>query len=58
MEAAEWFSRFMGQQVKLVRMPPNFVRQASGKFWTEEFAGAKQVSFADGFPFLLFSQGR
>jgi hypothetical protein len=40
-----------------VRVDPNFKRIADPKFWTDAIPGPKIVSFADGYPFLMFSKG-
>lgn len=53
--ASEWFSRFLNKNVKLVRVDPAVKRIADAKYWTKDMAGAKIVSFADGFPFLVVS---
>lgn len=52
-EAADWFSRYIGVDgVQLVYMPETTTRRVD-----QAYAPAgKQVSFADGFPFLLISQ--
>ena len=50
--AAEWFSELLGVASRLVRMPAGEVRRVDRRF-----AGpSDQVSFADGFPFLLVSE--
>jgi len=54
--AAEWFSKFLRKSVTLVRTDPAVKRIADKKYWTEDIPGAKVVSFADGFPFLVVSQ--
>jgi uncharacterized protein YcbX len=54
-KASEWFSTFLGKKVKLVRVDPAAKRIADVKYWTKEMPGAKVVSFADGFPFLVIS---
>lgn len=52
-EASEWFSEFLGDHCKLVAMAESSVR-----YIDEDFAhNREQVSFADGFPLLLISQG-
>jgi uncharacterized protein len=50
--AAQWFSDFLGQAVRLVRFDPDEQRVADPK-WT----GAQRAltAFADGFPLLLLS---
>lgn len=52
-EAADWFSDFLGCRARLVRLAGDHARPLGG-------AGTRSgdsVSFADGFPFLLLSQG-
>lgn len=50
--AAEWFSELLGVASRLVRMPAGEVRSVDRRF-----AGpGDQVSFADGYPFLLLTQ--
>ncbi len=52
-EAAAWFSDFLGFRARLVRLAGDHARPVGG-------AAARSgdwVSFADGFPFLLLSQG-
>lgn len=52
-DAAGWFSRFLDQPCRLVRFAGDVVRRVD-----PAYAGpADQVGFADGFPFLLISQG-
>ena len=50
-EAARWLSDFLKMGCQLVRMGPGFQRPVSAPF----AVGDDQVSFADGFPFLLAS---
>ncbi|HTI70023.1 MAG TPA: MOSC N-terminal beta barrel domain-containing protein [Candidatus Limnocylindria bacterium] len=50
--AAEWFSRYLGSSLRLVRMADDFVRVANPK-WV---SFAAKVSFADGFPILLANE--
>ena len=52
-EAAEWFSSLLGSPCELVRQPDAGVRQVDRRFADE----GDRVAFADGFPFLLISQG-
>lgn len=50
--ADQWLSDFLGQRCRLVFLPPATIRPVD-----QDYAGpADQVSFADGFPFLLISQ--
>jgi len=55
-KAEEWLSCYLKTSAKLVRMTPDFFREASSKYWSDDFAGSRQVSFADGFPFLLIAE--
>jgi uncharacterized protein YcbX len=50
-EAAQWLSRFLGKLVRLLWMPDDIVRSTDPMY-----AAGYQVSFADGFGFLLISQ--
>jgi uncharacterized protein YcbX len=50
-EAAQWLSRFLGKLVRLLWMPDDVVRSTDPMY-----AAGYQVSFADGFGFLLISQ--
>ena len=50
--ANEWLSDFLDEDVRLVYMPDSTFRQVDRDY----FANDQQVSFADGFPFLLISQ--
>jgi uncharacterized protein YcbX len=51
--AARWFSDYLGDSFDLVRMPDATVRQVD-----PGYAGdGDRVGFADGFPFLLLSEG-
>lgn len=52
-EASAWFSRVMGTPCQLVYMPEDFVRLADPKF---SASPEDQVSFADGYPILLFDE--
>lgn len=49
--AAQWLSEFLDTSCRLARMGPGFQRPVSAPF----AVGDDQVSFADGFPFLLAS---
>ncbi|MCS6929491.1 MAG: MOSC domain-containing protein [Saprospiraceae bacterium] len=48
----QWFSDFLHQRVRLVRMPDEAVRYADGRYAPPQ----TPVSFADGFPYLLIGQ--
>ena len=49
----EWFSRFLGITCRLVYMPDETVRPVD-----PDYAGPEdRVGFADGFPFLVISEG-
>jgi len=50
-EAAQWLSRFLGRPVRLLWMPDDVVRATD-----PTYAAGYQVSFADGFGFLLISE--
>jgi uncharacterized protein len=50
--AAQWFSDFLGQRVRLVRFDPA-ERRLCNKQWTGEFEA--ETAFADGFPLLVTS---
>ena len=51
--AAQWFSDFLGQPLRLVRFDPEHRRLSSSR-WT---AGAEALNqFSDGFPLLVLSQ--
>ncbi len=51
--AAQWFSDFLGQKLRLVRFDPDHMRWSSMK-WT---GGAKAPNqFSDGFPILMISE--
>ena len=52
-EVDEWLSRQLERKVKLVFMPSWSERKADPKYATDD----ENVSFADGFPFLIISQG-
>lgn len=49
--AAQWLSSFLGMSCRLARMGPQFQRPVNAQY----AVGHDQVSFADGFPFLLAS---
>jgi hypothetical protein len=51
-EAAEWFGDYLNVDVRLMRMPEDFVRRVDTRY-SPEFA---QVSFADAYPLLLISE--
>ncbi len=51
-EADEWFSHFLGIECRLVWMPDTFLRQVDRAYAST----GDQVSFADGFSFLLISE--
>ncbi len=50
---AAWFSHLLGCNVRVVRKAPHVVRQVDPIYATSP---TDQVSFADGYPFLLLSQ--
>ncbi|TDE13313.1 MOSC domain-containing protein [Dyadobacter psychrotolerans] len=52
-EVDEWLSRQLERKVRLVFMPSWSERKADPKYATDD----ENVSFADGFPFLIISQG-
>jgi len=49
-----WFSRFLGQDCRLVQMPDETLRPVDPIYAAHP---EDHVSFADGYPFLLISQG-
>lgn len=49
---AKWFSEFLETSCQLVYLPQNSVRPVNPLYATQN----EQVSFADGFPFLLISE--
>jgi uncharacterized protein YcbX len=51
--AARWFSDYLGDSFDLVRMPDTTVRRVNPGYAGE----GDRVGFADGFPFLLLSEG-
>lgn len=51
-EVSQWFSEFLGTPCQLVYMPETSVRPVNSRYATNN----EQVSFADGFPFLLISE--
>jgi uncharacterized protein len=51
-EVAAWLSAFLDVSCRLVHMPADFVRKVDTTYAPRE---QDQVSFADGFPFLLLS---
>jgi uncharacterized protein YcbX len=52
-EAADWLSSYLGQPVRLVRLPGDVVRPVDPHFASRPDA---QVSLADAFPLLLISE--
>jgi len=52
-EAAQWISAFLGTDCELVRMSTSTLRQVDLEFAET----GDRVGFADGFPFLLISEG-
>ena len=50
--AAQWFSDFLGQPLRLARFDPDVRRIASAQ-WTKEIES--RTAFADGFPLLITS---
>ncbi len=50
--AAQWFSDFLGQPLRLARFDPDALRLASAQ-WTGEIES--RTAFADGFPLLVTS---
>lgn len=51
--AAAWFTDFLGTPCRLVKMPPSTIRQVNQKYAEP----GDRVGFADGYPFLMISQG-
>lgn len=51
-EADKWLSNLLGKSVRLVVMPESTQRKADPKYAEND----ENVSFADGFPFLIISQ--
>ncbi len=51
-EISQWFSDFLGISCQLVYMPESSFRPVNPRYATDN----EQVSFADGFPFLLISE--
>lgn len=51
-DAAKWLSEYLGVDVRLTRMPDDYVRRA-GSYRARE---TDQVSFADSYPFLMISR--
>lgn len=51
-EVSQWFTQFLGIPCQLVYMPENSLRPVDSRYATNN----EQVSFADGFPFLLISE--
>lgn len=50
--AAQWFSDFLGQPLRLARFDPD-VRRIADRQWTKEIES--RTAFADGFPLLVTS---
>jgi uncharacterized protein YcbX len=50
--AAEWLSKFLGTELRLVRMSDDGVREVKAEM---PDAPASQVGFQDGYPFLIIS---
>ena len=51
-EINQWFSHHLGQNLRLVYMPDTSHRPADSRYAPQEH----QVSFADGFPYLIIGQ--
>lgn len=51
---AQWLSDYLGTAARLVRMPDTFQRRVDPRY---ERRAEDETSFADGYPFLLISQG-
>src|SRR5215211_4565425 len=51
--AAGWLSRFLGREVRLVRMAEDFSRSVNPDFAVGE---GDEVGFQDGYPFLIISE--
>jgi uncharacterized protein YcbX len=52
-EADRWFEEFLGVRCRLVHLPDESVRRVDPEFGT----AGDRVGLADGFPFLLISEG-
>ncbi|WP_048441460.1 MOSC domain-containing protein [Caenimonas sp. SL110] len=52
--AAQWFTDFLGQKLRLVRFDPD-ERRASSRQWTGDVEALNQ--FSDGYPILVASEG-
>lgn len=52
-EAAKWFSHYLGEDCRLVRMSDTHKRQVDQRYAKRK---TDQVGFADGFPILLISE--
>jgi uncharacterized protein len=52
--AAQWFTDFLGRELRLVRFDPDYRRLASPR-WTGGVQA--QTQFQDGFPLLVLSEG-
>lgn len=53
-EVAEWLGTFLRTECRLVRFSESFVRRVDGRYAKNY---GDQLAFADGFPFLLISEG-
>ncbi|UZD24672.1 MOSC domain-containing protein [Algoriphagus halophytocola] len=51
-QADDWFSRILGKEVRLVKMPESTVRKVDPKY----APNGEAVSFADGMPYLMIGQ--
>lgn len=51
-EADRWFSRYLSQSVRLVKMPEQTIRLVDTRYAENE----EPVSFADGYPLMVISQ--
>lgn len=51
-ETSQWFSQFLGTNCQLVYMPDHSFRPVNPRYASDKH----QVSFADGYPFLLISE--
>jgi len=52
-EAAAYLSDFLGRRVELVYMPEDAARRVDGRYVNRK----ERVAFADGFPYLITSEG-
>lgn len=53
-EAANWFSKFIGAQLRLVRLPLDHARVVEPEF--TETKAEQLCSFADGYPYLIANE--